>query len=122
MKRRIKMNYNQLPLPFGEGRARAISYEVKERAFWLLAGTAVLFLLLYFYAIEATARNVALRANLETRLAEASGSLGALEFEHIALKNAVTREVALERGFREVANPLYVSREADSLTLNTEVR
>lgn len=99
------------------------SIEDRQRFFWFLAGICFFSLILYIYAIEATARNVALRANLETRVAEANGQLSSLEFAYIELKNNVSIELARSYGFEEVGSPLYVSRStANSLTLNTESR
>ena len=123
-KRRINIvSENQLALPFGERRSIALSYESRQRFFWFMAGACLFSLILYIYAIEATARNVALRANLETRVAEAEGSLSTLEFAYIQLKNGVSIETARQYDFEEVRTPLYVSRDnPDSLTLNTVSR
>ncbi|MEK7227405.1 MAG: hypothetical protein AAB641_00755 [Patescibacteria group bacterium] len=119
MKRRIKINYNQLSLPFTERGARTISLEDRRRFFWFLAGICFFALVLYIYAIEATARNIAMRANLEMRVAEAEGKLSSLEFAYIELKNNVSIELARLYGFEEVKRPLYISRSKDnSLTLN----
>ena len=117
---RRKINLNQLTLPFGERRTRAISYEDRQRFFWFMAGLSLLSLGVYFYAINATARNIALRANLENRVTEAENSLSGLEFHYIELKNSVSMELAYQYGFQEVQNPLYISRgRENALTLNT---
>lgn len=123
MSMRKKNNLNQLSLPFGQGRSNvAVSYEDRARFFWFVVAVSFASLFIYFYSIESTARNVALRQNLESRVVEASGHLGTLEFEYIELKNNVSMELARHYGFTETINPLYVSREANSLTLNTEAR
>lgn len=120
MSRRTYISENQLALPFGERSVRALSHESRQHFFWFLAGISLFSLILYIYAIEATARNVALRANLETRVAEANGQLSSLEFAYIELKNNVSIELAYLYGFEEVKSPLYISRDrANSLTLNT---
>lgn len=121
-------NEEQLTLPFGERRARslkpralaALGYEERQKIFWFLAGVAVFSLFIYFYAINAIARNTALRQNLEAHLADSSGRIAALEFAHIELENSVTAELAKQYGFEEVKTPLYVSRTPNTaLTLNT---
>lgn len=125
MSKRINFNDEQLSLPFGEARAAQLSFgaiglEARQRIFWSLAGISLLSLFIYFYAINAIARNTALRQNLEAHMADASGRIAALEFAHIELENAVTEELARQYGFEEVKAPLYVSRtKATALTLNT---
>jgi len=96
-----------------------LPYDTRERAFWFLASVSVLSLFIYFYAVNAIARNTALRGNLEAHLADAGSKIGSLEFSYISLKNSVTSEIALERGFKEAKEPLFVTRTpASSLTLN----
>ncbi|MEK7175890.1 MAG: hypothetical protein AAB695_00755 [Patescibacteria group bacterium] len=120
MSRKIIISENQLALPFRERGTRVLSFEDRRRFFWFLAGICFFALVLYIYAIEATARNIAMRANLETRVAEAEGKLSSLEFAYIELKNNVSIELARLYGFEEIKTPLYVSRDAaNSLTLNT---
>lgn len=131
--KKINFNYNQLSLPFGErgrdfGRsARALlgaGQEERERYFWFLASVSVCALLVYIYAINASAHNIAIRQNLERQVAESRSDLSALEFQAIALKNDITLEVAESHGFKEVSKPLYVSRgsKGTALTLNTVTR
>jgi len=119
MSRKIIINHNQLALPFGE--VASLKYEDRERAFWFLVCASILSLVVYFYGINATARNVAQRGELEARVGQASGELATLEFEYIALKNGVTAERASALGFEEVKSPLFVTRgEGSTLSFNTE--
>ena len=121
--RRIKINHNQLSLPFDSIKSGTISYEDRVRFFWTLASISLLALTAYIYAINATAHNIAVRQHLEREVSQMSAELSILEFKHIALQNAVTIEVARNYGFSEVKQPLYVSRESeDTLTLNSVKR
>ena len=123
MKRRINIHESQLALPFGEGRVMAISYESRTRFFWSLITLSAFSLLAYVYAINATAHHIAVREHLEEKVAHIESELGALEFAYIDLRNNVSIETARELGFKEVREPLYVSRKTDSaLTLNTVTR
>lgn len=121
MRRRININQNQLVLPFGEigSRTRAISYDNRVRFFWTLVGISIFSLLIYIYAINSTARSIALRQNLEKQATEVSTELDSLEFAYIDLKNNITMELAYAYGFRESKSPLYVSRTPTKLTFNT---
>ncbi len=124
MMRKQKFNYNQLSLPLGEGRAAtALSFENRTKAFWALSSACLLSLVLYVYAVNATAHNVAMRASLEREAAELTGELASLEFQYINLQGDVTLTRAAEYGFEEVKEPLYVSKTAgNSLSFNTQSR
>lgn len=98
---------------------KAISYEQRANFFWFMVCASILSLFIYFYSVSAMARNTAIRQNLEAQLADTGGRIGGLEFSYIELKNSITSELAHQYGFREIRNPLYVSRNAaNSLTLS----
>lgn len=122
--KRMNIHENQLTLPFGEGRAIAVSFESRQRFLWSLITLSAFSLLAYVYAINATAHHIAVRENLEEKVSNIESDLGALEFAYIDLKNNVTIDTARQFGFKEVKEPLYVSRQnnAGSLTLNTVPR
>ncbi len=125
MTRKQKFNYNQLTLPLSEvrDRAAALSIDHRAKAFWFLASTCMLSFVLYVYAVNATAHNVAMRASLEREAAELTGELATLEFQYISLQGDVTLARAAEYGFEEVKEPLYVSKTSgNSLSFNTQSR
>lgn len=100
-------------------RTKAISYDYQVRFFWILVSLSLLCLGFYVYAINATARNVATRQEVERQISKISSNLSALEFTYIELKNNVTIELANVYGFKEVKNPLFISRSsASSLSFN----
>jgi hypothetical protein len=95
-------------------------YGYRVRLFWVLVALSVLLLSVYIYAINTTARNIAMRQDLERQIAEVSASLDPLEFAYIELRNNVTMDLAYEYGFKETRSPLYVSRvRAGALSFNT---
>lgn len=95
-------------------------YEHRVRFFWVLVIVSLLSLCIYIYTINALARNIALRQDLERQIAEISINLDSLEFAYIELRNNVTMELAYYYGFREAKSPLYVSRIRNApLSFNT---
>ncbi len=101
-------------------KTRTISYDNRVRFFWVLVSISMLSLFIYIYAVNATARNIVVRQNLEKQLANKSVGIDSLEFVYISLKNNVTIELARQYGFREARSPLYVSRtHRASLSFNT---
>lgn len=106
-----------------KNRLKNISYEDRVRTFWFLATVCLISLGAYVYAVNSTARNVALRSELERQVVNLNTELAGLEFQYIKLKNEVTLEIAKELGYQEVRQPLYISRgSAPSLSFNTENR
>jgi hypothetical protein len=98
-------------------------YENRVHFFWVMIAISILSLCLYVYAINATARNIATRQGLEKQAVNISANLNPLEFAYIELKNNVTIELAYQYGFKEVKDPLYVSRTNPvALSLNTSSR
>lgn len=104
-------------------KTKIISYDQRVRFFWILVAVSMASLFIYVYAINATARNIALRQDLGRQIANVTVNLDSLEFAYIELKNNVTIELAYQYGFREVKSPLYVSRTRPaSLSFNTLLR
>src|SRR3989338_599266 len=83
-------------------RVKIISYDNRVRFFWTLVTISALSLFTYVYAINVTARNIAVRQDLEKQITNISASLDSLEFTYIDLKNNVTMELAYYYGFKEV--------------------
>ncbi|KKQ83590.1 MAG: hypothetical protein UT07_C0002G0002 [Parcubacteria group bacterium GW2011_GWB1_38_8] len=101
-------------------KTRTISYEHRIHLFWTFITISILSLSFYIYAINAAARHIAERQDLEKQIAEIETNLNSLEFAYIELKNNVTIELAYQYGFREARVPLYVSRTSPaSLSFNT---
>lgn len=99
---------------------RTISYDPRVYFFWTLVTISVLSLFIYIYAINTTARNIALSQDLERQMANISVNFNSLEFAYIELRNNVTLELAYQHGFQEAQSPLYVSRNSSqSLSFNT---
>ena len=101
-------------------KTRTISYDNRVRFFWTMVVVSILSIFIYVYAVNATARNIVTRQSLERQIGNISANLNSLEFAYIELKNNVTIELAYYYGFKEVKNPLYVSRtNRASLSFNT---
>ncbi|PJA37087.1 MAG: hypothetical protein CO183_00130, partial [Candidatus Zambryskibacteria bacterium CG_4_9_14_3_um_filter_42_9] len=89
---------------------KIISYDKRILLFWSLVAVSIFSLFIYIYAINATARNIAVRQDLEKKIVAISANLNSLEFSYIELRNNVTIELARQHGFTEAKSPLYVSR------------
>lgn len=103
-----------------KNKVKTISYDNRVRLFWTLTAVSVLSLFVYIYSINSIARNIAVRQSLERQIGEISTNLDSLEFAYIELKNNITLELAYNHGFKEIKDPLYVSRDRGSaLSFNT---
>ena len=102
---------------------KIISYDQRVRLFWALVAISILSLFVYIYAVNAIARNIVVKQDLEKQIANISNNFNTLEFTYIELRNNVTMELAYQHGFQEVKSPLYVSRaHPQSLSFNTSNR
>ena len=99
---------------------KTITYDNRARLFWIMAIISVLSLFVYVYGINATARSIVIRQDLEKQVNTVSTDLDSLEFTYIKLKNDITMDLAYHYGLKEVKNPLYISRtNRASLSFNT---
>ncbi|MBX4199939.1 hypothetical protein KW790_00545 [Candidatus Parcubacteria bacterium] len=81
----------------------------------------LLSLVIYIYAVNSAVRNTVARKDLESRIALVSTHLSEMEFKYISLKNKVDLKLALNRGFKEVTTPVFISRSSSrSLSFNTK--
>ena len=104
-------------------KTQIISYDKRVQLFWALVTISILSILIYIYAVNVIARNIALKQHLEKQIADMSANFDSLEFAYIELRNNVTLELAYQRGFKEVKSPLYVSRaRPQALSFNTSSR
>lgn len=101
---------------------KTISYDTRKNTFWTLVFISALSLVLYIYGVSATVRNTVARQSFEAEVASINTRIGEMEFTYIGLKNAVSLETAYARGFKNVTEPVYISRSASrSLSMNTRV-
>jgi hypothetical protein len=100
-------------------KVKTLSYETRARTFWALMVISAMALIIYIVAVLATVRHTVVRQNLQRQVSTLSTEVNNLEFTYIALQNEVTLDLAYAKGFKDVSNPLYISRSAAaSLSFN----
>ncbi|MCC6290968.1 hypothetical protein IT398_02795 [Candidatus Nomurabacteria bacterium] len=75
----------------------------RRRLFFILAFTALSFLVGYLYLVNSTVFALVSREKLVTILAAKQGAVVSLESEYLTLASGVTMERAIELGFRDAA-------------------
>ncbi len=101
-------------------KAKTLSYETRARTFWALTAISAIALVVYIIAVLATVRHTVVRQSLQKQVSTLSTEVNNLEFTYIALQNGVTLDLAYAKGFKDVSDPLYISRSAAaSLSFNT---
>lgn len=98
------------------------SYDTRVRIFWTLASVSIAFLGIYIYAVLATIHHTVAREGLLSQSQSLTARVSELEYRDIAMKNTLSLDTAIAKGFSEVTKPLYVSRTRAVLTLNTVSR
>ena len=92
---------------------------IEKKAILGLMAAIFIFAGAYVYFVNQTVVNVVQRRAIERDIDAVNTKVSQLAFEYIELKNSITREEGLSRGFYEVGNPLFVSRDtALTLSLN----
>ena len=100
-------------------KAKTISYDTRHRAFWFLAITSAILIVVYIGAVEMTVHNTVARQTLQKQSVALATVVSEMEFQDIALKNNVSLNLAYEHGFKDVTAPVYISRAAaTSLSMN----
>lgn len=80
-------------------------------------------LVLYMVGVMMTIQHTVARQSLQNQVSALTTEVSNLEFKYIALQNGVTLNLAYNRGFKDVTNPLYINRAAEaSLSFNTQAR
>lgn len=93
----------------------------RKKVFWFLTSSLIVFLGLYIYLVSDTTYSIILRQRTEKSITSAESNLGKLEAEYLNLKNDVTKDLALAKGFKEITTETeFVSRNGAvaSLSLN----
>jgi hypothetical protein len=98
-------------------KAKTISYDLRVRVFWSLAGITLASLCFYVYAVKTTVQNTLVRGQLESKAAALSANIGNRQFGLIAMQEKIDLNSAYAAGFTDAHDPLYISR-TPSLSMN----
>ena len=87
----------------------------EKTIFWTLLGILLLCVGFYMYSINATIRNIVSRENLEKESATLSLKISSQEFKYITMHNSVTLPLAYSRGFKDVSEKTFVSKQSKDI-------
>ncbi len=100
-------------------KTQVLSIETRVKFFWMLVSVCFVSSILYIYAVSTTVSNTVSRQNLEREVNTMAARIGEMEFSYIGMKNSVTLATAYMAGFKDVSDPVYISRtKASSLSVN----
>lgn len=85
-----------------------------ERAGYIAFAICLVALCAYGLLMRAMFVNAAVNDSLQKSMSDASSRLGELEFEYISLKQSVTLDKAVELGFVEPKQTVFVTDSGDS--------
>ena len=91
---------------------------IDTKVLWLLSFVALFFFGLYIYFINQTVHYVVLRKDIESTIAGHNSNLSGLEASYMALQNNITHTYAKERGFVEVKQVHFASRQGVPTTIS----
>ena len=78
----------------------------------------ILLAFLYAYMVNKTVWNVVARENAEKNISSISSNIDDMEFQYIALKNAITPDLAASLGYTESDNTVFITRNDASENLS----
>ncbi len=95
--------------------------EHDRRIFWIFVAFFIFSLSLYIYFLGVSVFAVIERKGAEQRSASLTANIMSLESRYVTMSKKIDLALAHERGFVEVAAPLYVNggQKGDTLTLRT---
>lgn len=102
----------------------ASTLAIQKRIFWILIIFIVTMIALYVYFVSKSITNVLLREEIETKVADVNSDISALEFSYLEEKDAISLELAYEKGFHPIAEKSFVARKTflgTRLTVNNEI-
>ena len=77
--------------------------EYRERTlFWSLFSVFVFFVFLYGYFVNGAIMNAVHKENLQSKISALNTNVNALEFQYLGMKNGITMDLALSRGYVQV--------------------
>lgn len=93
-----------------------------EAVFWSGIGLILILFVVYGMLINQTVRNIVSREKIIGEIAEINSKIADYESKLLTLSNAVTLEVAYEKGFVDVKNVIYLKKRQSvgSLSFNNE--
>lgn len=93
---------------------------LERKIFWYFTMCIIIFSGFYLYYVNRTIVNVVERQNIEKEIALINSRLGDLESSYLSLKNGISYDLALSKGFVKVSNEKYVSRKTfnNNLSVN----
>ena len=80
-------------------------------AFWALVSLIILTIFLYIYFVNQAIFHVAERSQIEEQIAETKSTISENELALINKSRALTREYAMNRGFTQVNDVVFVERD-----------
>lgn len=86
--------------------------------FWSLAMVFLFGLFSYGYCVQGSIVNIVARQNVENKISILDTRVLELEAQYIKAKNGVTRDLAENLGYIEIANQKFVTRKATDLGLS----
>ncbi len=95
----------------------------EKQIFWAAFSVAVLLLVSYGILFNRTIMNAMATENMNSQISSLSSAVNSLEFKYLNLKNSISMDLALSRGFVAVKDNNFVQispSESLSLSINAK--
>lgn len=92
--------------------------KLEQKIFFGLLFLLVVLFVTYGFLVKSTVHNIVLRENFGKERATLISHIADLNANYIALKNAITLDIAYERGFKPSSEPHFISKQNTLKTLS----
>lgn len=91
-----------------------MTYVYRERVFFTLVFLIIILFLSYGALVHAMVRNDIARQNLKKQFSPLTQEINSLEIKYISLKNSVTKDIMMEKGYIAPEKIVYLSKQTES--------
>jgi len=97
-------------------------FEYREKNLIRILFSVFVFLFIsYGFLVNGTIMNAINKQHLEKEISALNSSIGSMEFDYLNLKNSITMDLALQKGFVLVEGQKFASIKSDSNNLSLSI-
>ena len=93
----------------------------EKKIFWILFSAFIFFGLSYGFLINGSMMNAMSKQNIEKKIASLSSDVNTLEFNYLNIKNSVTIDTALSKGFVVVSTDKFAVINPDQKNISLSI-
>ena len=90
----------------------------KKKIFWILLSIFIFFILCYLILLNRTIINTVSKQQMENEIISLNSQVNSADFQYLNLKNSITPELAMSKGFISISETNFAYIQADKMALS----